>query len=441
MRLTRPKQLNLTIEPVADYNSTLLALSAALLRNEMTRVHPVEPTPMLERAIFALSSGGATIEISGRTLKVKPFESTPFKYEKPIADYELFKNLLVLAATRAGSRIGLIDDIDTTAQMLILALRRMGAELEFEGGDHPHVEVKRAIDRPIKYHLKRDSAKNVPQLILAMSALEGQSTLHDLFESSRYDYIFKQFLTGFARESTAEPEPEDELERRLKKKSKPEVREYLTIVKVSNAQVAGELEIRLQPDADLVSYLTAALLAHGKGKLTLRSLSTEDITGTPLAQLKRMGAQIEATTIEGEPALVVSDAKVKGRSVKHEQLHDHPDAVGALALAGTRSEGTSVIRSSPFNTEREELRRKNLCELIRSYGIKIAEIEDGMVVEGQREFSESSIVTNHDPVCALAALAAGISLAPSVEIDSLDPLSERWGKSLQDLITPLLQQE
>ena len=34
-----------------------------------------------------------------------------------------------------------------------------------------------------------------------------------------------------------------------------------------------------------------------------------------------------------------------------------------------------MIRSSPFHTEREEEQRKNICELIRSYGIKIAEIE------------------------------------------------------------------
>ncbi len=440
MKLIRPKQLNLTIEPVADYTSTLLAMSCAVLRGEMTRIYPVETTPLLEKAIYALSSGGATIEIAGRTLKVKPFESSPFTYPKPVADYELFRNLLVLASTREGSKIGLVDDIDTTLQMLILALRRLGAELEFVGGDDAHVLVKRAIDRPIRYHLKRDSAKNVPQLILAMSALEGRSEIHDLFESSRYDYIFQQFLGGFSRESTAEPEPEDELQRRLFKR-RADDREYLTIVRINNEQAQGELEVQLRPDVDMAAYLAAALLAHGKGKLTLKSLSSEDVNGTPLGQLKRMGAQIEATTIEGEPVLIVGDATTKGRTIKQEQLHDHPDAVGALALAGTHSEGTSVIRTSPFHTEREESQRRHICELIRSYGIKIAEIDDGFVVEGQREFAESSIVTNDDPVCALAAVAAGLSLAPTVEIDTLEPLSERWGKSLQDAIAPLLPQQ
>jgi 3-phosphoshikimate 1-carboxyvinyltransferase len=198
-----------------------------------------------------------------------------------------------------------------------------------------------------------------------------------------------------------------------------------------------ESEIALKGDAEFAAFLAASALSHMRGKLILRNYSNEDFTATPLGQLRRMGAEIVALDKSGEGGHLVTMSSLKARKVPYEQLHDYPDAIGALALAACASDGTSVIRSLPFNTKREEERRRRICEVIRTLGVKVAEIEDGVVLEGKRELSGDAIHSENDPICALMAVAATLGTVDQVEIDDISPAISRWGSSFEKLLKVL----
>lgn len=433
MKFIRPKEYALVIEPVADYVSTLAALSFAALRTEPTTITNVERTELLAAFEPFLNSGGIELTWDGNSVTAVPRTSMPFTYLTKLPDYELFRYALTLAATRAGSRLAVIDDFDETLQNLVLAFRRMGAELEFTGGKEPQVVVRHALAKEVKYYLKRESAKLVPQLVLAMTAQGGHSEINDLFESSRLDYLFEQFVSEFARADLTTVEAADELERRLQKRA-PRVLEFRSRVTIAGGVRTGAAQISLRPDAEFAAYLAAAVVNHGRGRLILRSVRADDITATPLSQLKRMGVEVASERGPEGPSLVVTRSQVKSRSVHYDQMHEFPDAIGAIALANARADGTAVIRSSPFNTDREEARRRSVSNLIRAFGVKVAEISDGVVLEGRSEIGADNVTTGDDPVCALMAAAAALGTVSAIEVDRVDAARARWGTNFQKLL-------
>jgi 5-enolpyruvylshikimate-3-phosphate synthase len=433
MLLTRPKEYELTIDATTDYVTALTAIAFAALRSTPTTLENIERTTLLAQIEPVLASGGISLQWQEQSVTISAGEVHPFDYLESIDDYDLFKYLLVLAATRQGSRISIVAELDSTVQMIVLALRRMGAEFEFLNGARPHLIVQSPISREIKYHLKRENAKIVPQLVIAMAAQGGSSELLDLFESSRFDYLFEHFVSDFQREDLLKIDPSDELERRLAKRS-PKISEFKSRVVVNGGVKSEGSTISLHPDSEFAAYLAAAVISHGRGKLILRNVHTDDISSTPLSQLRRMGMEV-STEKEGRSSnLIIAHSTLKSRSVSYDQLHDYPDSVGAIALANSRTGGTAVIHSSPFNTDREEARRKSICALIRSLGIKIAEIGDGVVLEGREHLSSDPIRTNQDPVCALMAAAASLGTVAKLEVDDLSPARMRWGANFDRVV-------
>ncbi len=433
MLLTRPKEYELVIDTTTDYTTALTAIALASLKSVSTTLNNIERTDLLTQVEPVLATAGIVLDWAEHSVVVQPGPRQPFDYLEPVTDYDMFKYLLVLAATRQGSRLSIVDELDNTVQMIVLALRRMGAEVEFLNGARPHLVVQTAINKEIKYHLKRESAKIVPQLLVAMAAQGGESELLDLFEANRFDYLFDHFIGGFQRENLIKVDPSDELERRLAKKA-PKAAEFKSRVIVSGGIKNEVSAINLRPDSEFAAYLAAAVISHGKGKLVLKNVHADDITFTPLAQLRRMGVEVSMVK-EGKTAnLVIAHSHVKSRSVSYDQLHDYPDAVGAIALANSRTGGTAVIRSSPFNTDREEARRKSICSVIRNLGVKVAEIGDGVVLEGREQLAPEAITTNDDPVCSLMAAAAALGTVARLEVDDLSSAHSRWGANFDRVV-------
>lgn len=432
MLLTRPKDYTLIVNPPADLSTALTACALAALKQQPTTIENVERTELLIQFCDFLASGGIDCRWSDRTLTLSPSDRRPFTFTKPLSNYESFAYALTLAATASGSTLALIDDMDETIQMTVLALRRMGAELEFVGGKSPYLEVKKAVCHEIKYHLQRESAKIVPHLVLAMVAIGGKSEIYDLFPDNRFDGIFRHFVPSFERKNLRDEEPEDELERRLRKLN-PKVGEYASQVTICGGVGDSSATIVLKPDTEFAAYLVAGIDNYRRGRLILQNFTNADISDTPLGQLRRMGVEFLPHNEDGVRGLLVRKSAVKGRRVAYEQLHDYPDAVGALALAAAIGEGTSVIHSSPYNTPREEARRRRLSEIIRSFGAKIAEIDDGLVVEGRKELTASTVSAEADSLCSLLVAAATLGVVDRIEVDELSLASSRWGESFEKL--------
>lgn len=433
MNLRRPREFELVVDPPADFQSTLVALSLAAQREQDTRIRRVERTELVKQFEAFLASGGVSCHWGERAVVVEPEEQQPFNLDGGDFDYDAFTYMLVLASTRAGSRIPLISEVDNTIEMLILALRRAGAELEFLPGKPNMIVIHERVNRPIKYQLRKESAKITPQLSTALASLSAPSEITDLFEWGRFDYIFKDMVSTFERETFGQPEPEDELEKRLRKKTQqPQERGSKLLVGCGLTDQPSVID--LQPDTEFTAYLVAGSANHVAGKLILRNFHAEEMAHSPLSQMKRMGVDFKPIELDGSYALSVSRADLKSRRVGYDQLHDYPDAVGALALANANLDATTVIRSAPFSTDREEVRRSRLCAVIKRLGARVAEINDGIVLEGKKELEAEAVSSGGDPFSALTAVAACLGPVSEIEIDDVTAAESRWGASFQALL-------
>ena len=434
MMLRRPTEFELTVPLFADWRALLCALSLAAQRREPTTLRKVQHTRLLEPVERFLAAGGVQVALESEVLTVSPGEVAPFILEEPLTDYDATSLLTALAATRGGSKLSIGVEIDDTLEMLILALQRLGAELEFLPGNPAIMVVDKPVERAIKYQLRRESAKITPQLLIAMAAIAGRSEITDLFEHGRFDDIFAAFLPGLQRISLVEGEPDDELERRLRKQKQVTV-EYPSRLEVNGGLVEGALALDLPPDTELAAYLAAGIAAGRQGRLHLQGITEKDLSETPLAQLRRMGVGF----IDNDNgSLQCQPTELKARRVTYEQLHAYPDAVGALALASAKLDTTTVIRTARFATPREEARRHHLSELIKALGVKIGEIKDGLVLEGNVDLMGNTVDCKDDPVGQLLALSACLGPVRQIEIDSVAAALDRWGGSLQpvlDLLT------
>jgi 5-enolpyruvylshikimate-3-phosphate synthase len=408
-------------------------MALAAQREQDTRIKRVERTELVARFADFLASGGVNCRWGERAVVVEPEETKPFVYSGDGLDYDAFTYMLVLCATRTGSRIPLIETVDNTVEMLILALRRAGAELDFQQGKPPQVEVQQPISRPIRYKLRKESAKITPQLVTALCSLDGRSEITDLFGWGRFDSLFESMITNFERRSLAGPEPGDELERRLRRKVQTE-QEHGSKISVGGGLTDQPSAIDLRPDTEFTAYLVAGTVASGRGKLILRNFNADDMTNSPLSQMKRMGVDFEPVELDHEYGLVVTKADLKSRRIGYEQLHAYPDAVGALALANANIDATTVIRSAPYSTDREEERRRHLCDVIRSLGARVGEIADGIVLEGKKELAAETVDGGGDPFSELTAAAACLGPVEMIEIDDVAAAESRWGSSFRALL-------
>ncbi|MCK4857642.1 MAG: hypothetical protein KAT58_06730 [candidate division Zixibacteria bacterium] len=433
MIFKRPSDFQLIIDPAADYQATLIALALAAQMEKATTLERVEETLHVKRALRFLESGGVTADWDGRSVTIDPAVKKPFAFVETDLDYDLLSFMLALAATRAGSRVAIVDGVDNTIEMIILALRRLGAELEFVSGTPDQMVVHQPVNHRIKYQLTKESAKITPQLLVAQAGVDGKGEIADLFAEGRFDYIFSHSLAGFRRQLLTEPEADDELQRRLCKQ-KPVTREHNSRIILEGKLMDEDSSLRLHPDVEFAAFLAAGVISNPGGKLILRGFADSDLTNTPLAQLKRMGAQFERLRDDDTCGFLVSHSQLKPRKMTYEQLHAYPDAVGALALANATLDVTTVIRSARYSTEREEERRRRLCEVMESLGVRVGAISDGIVLEGKSELTAEPIKGADDPITILTAVAASLGPVSQIEIDDYSAAAARWGESFRTLL-------
>ena len=72
--------------------------------------------------------------------------------------------------------------------------------------------------------------------------------------------------------------------------------------------------------------------------------------------------------------------------------------------------------------------------MIRGFGAKVAEIREGVVLEGNRELYADKVVTESDPICVLMAVTASLGVVDKVELDDSTPAESRWGDSFRSLL-------
>ena len=149
------------------------------------------------------------------------------------------------------------------------------------------------------------------------------------------------------------------------------------------------LDVAVPGDFSSAAFPLALALLGGAGEgIVLRGIGLNPTRTGLLSVLERMNARIRIDTRSlpegGEPAgdLVVHPSDLTGTEVQPGEIPGLIDEVPALAVLAARARGTTRITGAEELRVKESDRLGALAANLRSLGVEVEELPDGLVIEG-----------------------------------------------------------
>ncbi len=189
---------------------------------------------------------------------------------------------------------------------------------------------------------------------------------------------------------------QDELSRRMARLKKntsnqEEASEYI----LRADQALQPQFIKLSNDVGMASiYALAATVIPGSD-LILEDVLLNSSRNGFISALRRMGADIEVQGRKekfGEVygTLRVKTAELLGRRFASENMESMREEIPLLILAAAFAEGETIIRDIAFLRTYHTDLLSSMIQSLKSVGLEIGEVEDGLVIRGRAEFDGSN---------------------------------------------------
>lgn len=159
-----------------------------------------------------------------------------------------------------------------------------------------------------------------------------------------------------------------------------------------------------------------------RGDITLTGLDMQDSQGDKAVvdYLREMGADIEIDAETG--AMRVRGSALRGCRL---DLNATPDALPAMAVAGALAEGETRLENVPQARVKETDRIAVMARELGKMGVKIEELEDGLVIQGRGGALKpcQSLEGHRDHRIVMALAIAGMAAGQSSRIDTAEAMS------------------
>lgn len=188
---------------------------------------------------------------------------------------------------------------------------------------------------------------------------------------------------------------------------------------VLGGQILRGAELTLPGDISSAAFFIAAAAAVPGSHFEARGVLLNPLRTGLLAALKKMGADITVratAALAGESAgdVEVRGCKLSGRAFGGAEIPAMVDEIPALAVAAAFAEGLTVISGAGELRKKESDRLKAVVAFLTALGVRAAELQDGLVVEGTGSLSAGRIFSGGDHrVCMAAAVAASLAYGTS----------------------------
>ncbi|ATY84848.1 3-phosphoshikimate 1-carboxyvinyltransferase [Kyrpidia spormannii] len=268
-------------------------------------------------------------------------------------------------------------------------LLSMGARIDGRrDGDLAPLSVRGADLHSIKYQMPVASAQVKSAILLAG--------------------LFASGVTG-----VREPSPSrDHTERMLKALGAPISRRsgYTEIGRPARLKA---MDMRVPGDLSSAAFLLVATLIVPGSELILEDVGVNPTRTGILDVLGAMGAQFDIEEGEpqaGEPTarLAARSGSLVGTTVGGSLIPRLIDEIPILAVAAAAAEGTTEIRDARELRVKETDRIRTVAEELRKFGVQVAELEDGLIIEGGRALKGAHCRSHGDHRIAMAMAVAGL---------------------------------
>lgn len=260
---------------------------------------------------------------------------------------------------------------------VIAPLAMMGAEIMGRNnGSYPPLAVKGNHLKGIKYELPVASAQVKSALLLAGLNAEGKTVISEPSKSR------------------------DHTERMLKAMGADLEVEGLNITLYPGRELSAQ-EFLVPGDISSAAFFMVAASLVPDSEVLIREVGINPTRSGIIEVLEKMGASIKlenSKTVGGEPAadIVVKASHLKAIDIEGEIIPRLIDELPVIAVAMAAAEGISTVRGAEELRVKETDRIKAIVSGLGRMGVKVTELEDGFIIEGNRENIRGAEVDSYD---------------------------------------------
>lgn len=171
-------------------------------------------------------------------------------------------------------------------------------------------------------------------------------------------------------------------------------------------------------------WITLGIL-HSNSEIVIKGVNLNKTRTFYLKVLKEMGANIEVDlkikNPEPEGDLYVRTSDLKSVEIGFKECSRMIDELPLLALACSLAEGESVIKGAGELRVKESDRLKNTARILKKFGARISETDDGWIIKGKSRLKGTKVFTYNDHRMVMLAVCAGLLAEDETEVEG-----EEW---------------
>jgi 3-phosphoshikimate 1-carboxyvinyltransferase len=199
-----------------------------------------------------------------------------------------------------------------------------------------------------------------------------------------------------------------------------------SLFKLRGGQSYNAFNERIPGDWESATFpLVAAAITNSE--VTLYGLDVNDVQGDKeiIGILKRMGADLEVTDVEGGGGNVIrvrGGKELKGAEIDCSNI---PDAIPILAVLGCCAKGQTILTNIGASRLKETNRPRVIREELAKMGAKIIEEGDALIIK-QSKLHGARIDGHQDHRIVMAATIAGLVAEGTTIIDDAEYAAESF---------------
>lgn len=192
-------------------------------------------------------------------------------------------------------------------------------------------------------------------------------------------------------------------------------------------------DVSVPGDPSQAAFWAVAAMLADQGEIVVENLypgfGRSDFVGV----LERMDADITFDTTAG--TLSVRASRLRAVELTTEDIPGIVDEVPVLAMAAAVAEGTTVISGAGDLRAKESDRIASSAAMLRAFGVKVTETEDGMVIEGTSRLRPARVDSHGDHRIAMtAAVAAACAAEGTTVIEGWHSVATSYPHFAEDLV-------
>ncbi len=397
---------------------TLNAIAAAIITKRQIQIANPYPGLDIKHYNTLMNKYERAIKYNEDMLEVTSLENGPGEGAREKA-FEIDDILALVSALRMGVKVGFIREANEDFERKLLILRRMGVKFAEDDTENPsgHLHLQSFKPTKIKFNFMKSNYYLAEFISRVAIICEIETEIISKFDIAGFlpDLIYPLAIGIDTLQKNQEAS--DELGKRLQRlKSAKKEQKYHFRIKAASTEKNDK--ITLPADPLLSAYSAVMAIIQKAEDVSIGPLIKSDADKLFARILNRFGAKADFIKImESDEEcynLRAVEEKLAARKIDEGLLRGCNYVFGPLALLASFLKGKTILRGLAKSSSLWRERVDGMARILSSAGVRVGEIEDGLVLEPAQEFTDIPYHEFDDPYLQLAqfATAAVINSKP-----------------------------